>query len=94
MEETDLILRATGVTEIELTFVITLDIKNEVSTFWGGKEASASTAEIVVIKGKYFWQGVDPFGPISRSTFIEAEKVSQLVVSCVIPRLNLQASST
>lgn len=45
--ETDLILGATGVTEIELTSVIALDIKHVVSILWRHKEASASTAKIV-----------------------------------------------
>lgn len=45
--ETDLILGATGVTEIELTSVIALDIKHVVSILWRDKEASASTAKIL-----------------------------------------------
>lgn len=45
--ETDLMLRETGVAEIELTSVITVDIKHVVSTFWGDKEASASGAKIM-----------------------------------------------
>lgn len=47
LTETDLILRVTGVTEIELTSVIALDIKHVVSILWRDKEASASTAKIV-----------------------------------------------
>lgn len=45
--ETDLMFRETGVTEIEFTSVITVDIKHVVSTFWRDKETSASGAKIL-----------------------------------------------
>lgn len=91
--KTDLVLRETGVTEIEFTSVITVDIKHVVSTFWRDKEASASSAKILEIKKKYFRQDVGPFGPVSWSAFVKAKNVRQLVRSRVIPCLNLQASS-
>lgn len=92
--ETDLILGVTGVTEIELTSVIALDIKHVVSILWRDKEASASTAKIVWMWWKYFWQSVGPFRWIAWSAFIQVNNVSQLVRSRVIPHLQLQASST
>lgn len=76
--ETDLVLRETGVAEIELTSVITVDIKHVVPTFWRDKEASASGAKILQVKRKHFWQGVGPFRPISWSACVEAESVGQL----------------
>lgn len=67
-----LIFRAAGVTEVELTSVITVEVNGVVAAGWRDKEASGSGGEVLVIKRKDLGQGVGPLGPVSRHALIVA----------------------
>lgn len=67
-----LIFRAAGVTEVELTSVITVEVNRVVAAGWRDEEASGSVGEILVIKRKDLGQGVGPLCPVSRQALVVA----------------------
>ena len=83
-----------GVAEVELTSVVTEDVKRVVPAGWWDKEASGSGGKPRYIHMKGAGHGVDPLCPVSSCVLIVAPDVSQVTGSRIVPHLHLQASST
>lgn len=81
------IFRAAGVTEVELTQVVTLEINPVVVSVWRDQEASGPAGEIIYLLREDEGHGVDPLCPVTRFGLVVAENVGQLSGSRVIPGL-------